>query len=639
MRRLVLVLVLVLALLATAQAASAAGNLYYAEHYTSTTISVIDTNSNTYQQEVTAGTPKWMAVNPAGTKMYLGDYADKKIYVMSPGTNTIMATIDTLGQNPTGLAITPDGKWLFVGTWSNKVLYYDLTKGQGEYTGTITVGTAGEGIWGLCMRPDGAELYAAGYNHNNTYAISVATKTVTNTIAVGATCLDIAAQDSNVKVAVLTQNWTKMIVKIIDTGTHAVTATYVVGVGWANNNIEFDNTGLNIYVACNDGVYVNDGTSYASVRKIVTPSSAITLSFANNNNLYIGQQYGNVTIWNTGTNAYIANMSLPGGDIEHSICVQVSDNLQDTSTTTPHAVTFTLRNQVSGKLISDAYVSVKDSTGVILYTAVTDSTGSATFNLWSIQQYTVEFDPPNADNFTYVVYPSQYEYPIDVLPTSWWNPFSWFETQGDTNDTDYSTGNPEHDIWTFISYESPLITKLNGTTGELYVWYSDNTYTTSSLTIDVYKRNQGTSASFPNGWTKVNTTTLTPTSYGNGAFYAFRLANAAGNDYLVDVTAETGAYDTITRDLFVHFKGVMVDLGCPSSWYVWISVILLVAVLGLTTQITVPIVGIVDCLLGYVLTYIGWFSPLGDLATGLAITVALVLCIIVLANGKEGGLI
>ena len=86
-------------------------------------VSVIDTTTNTVTATVDVdNSPYEIVVNPSGTKVYVAGtkkgYSagtdDGFVSAIDTSNNTVIATMDILGGSPTGLAVTPDGKKVYV---------------------------------------------------------------------------------------------------------------------------------------------------------------------------------------------------------------------------------------------------------------------------------------------------------------------------------------------------------------------------------------------------------------------------------------------------------------------------------------------------------------------------------------------
>jgi YVTN family beta-propeller protein len=102
--------------------------------------------------------------------------------VIDTATNTVGSTI-TVGTDPTGVAVTPDGSKAYVANYgtiaspANTVSVID--------TATNTVGstiTVGLGPVGVAVTPDGSKVYVANQRDGTVSVIDTATNTVGSTI-------------------------------------------------------------------------------------------------------------------------------------------------------------------------------------------------------------------------------------------------------------------------------------------------------------------------------------------------------------------------------------------------------------------------------------------------------------------------
>ena len=91
-------------------AVNPAGTRVYVTNSSTNTVSVIDTTTNTVTATVVAGSsfPRGVAVNPAGTRLYVAIPAFGNVSVLDTATNAITATL-TVGTSPIafGLFIGP----------------------------------------------------------------------------------------------------------------------------------------------------------------------------------------------------------------------------------------------------------------------------------------------------------------------------------------------------------------------------------------------------------------------------------------------------------------------------------------------------------------------------------------------------
>jgi len=92
-------------------AVNPAGTHVYVSNYGSNNVSVINTSTNKVTTNVTVGTkPFGVAVNPAGTRVYVSNEGSNSVSVINTSTNTVTDTV-TVGTRPYafGIFITPEG--------------------------------------------------------------------------------------------------------------------------------------------------------------------------------------------------------------------------------------------------------------------------------------------------------------------------------------------------------------------------------------------------------------------------------------------------------------------------------------------------------------------------------------------------
>jgi len=111
---------------------------------------------------------------------YTANTPSNTVSVIDMRDNTIFATIYDV-NSPTGVAISPDCKWLYVTNGeSNNVTYINMASYR--ITGTIPVGNA---PYGIAMTPDGGTAYVTNYLDNTVSLINITNKKVNGTINVG----------------------------------------------------------------------------------------------------------------------------------------------------------------------------------------------------------------------------------------------------------------------------------------------------------------------------------------------------------------------------------------------------------------------------------------------------------------------
>jgi len=196
-------------------------------------VAVIDTDTNTVTAKVKIeGGVYGVAVNPAGTKVYVakvGPPPEYKgtVYVIDTATNTVTATVP-VGNFPWGVAVNSDGTKVYVtnsGTYSNPdntVSVIDTA--TNKVTATVPVGKDPNGV---AVSPDGTKVYVANILSYTVSVIDAATDTVTATVKVGARPYGVAVNPAGTKVYV--GNYYSHTVSVINAATNTVTATVKVG--------------------------------------------------------------------------------------------------------------------------------------------------------------------------------------------------------------------------------------------------------------------------------------------------------------------------------------------------------------------------------------------------------------------------
>lgn len=186
------------------------GNYIYVANYVdgvTSNVKIIDTNNNTLLPVSITGLagPFALAVSPDGLRVYVTNFGSNNfqpygtsVKIIDTTTNTIVNSIE-LGIQPSGVAFTPDGKYVFVSNyntlyaWTVTSLpapypvddfplpqYLNLTAGAGTINvidaetetliaPTITVGQSPNS---LAVTPDGNYLLVTNYTSNTCQKIS-----------------------------------------------------------------------------------------------------------------------------------------------------------------------------------------------------------------------------------------------------------------------------------------------------------------------------------------------------------------------------------------------------------------------------------------------------------------------------------
>jgi len=163
-------------------ALNADGTKAYVANSNNNSVSVINTSTDTIAATVNGlSKPYGVAVNPLGTKVYVTNFASNKVSAINTATNTIgdqtgnisvfdtVANTITVGKQPYGVAIAPDGKKVNTkNNGANNDLIIDATAGN------LTVGS---NPCAIAVNPDGTKIYVVN-SLSNTVSVIDTLKTV-----------------------------------------------------------------------------------------------------------------------------------------------------------------------------------------------------------------------------------------------------------------------------------------------------------------------------------------------------------------------------------------------------------------------------------------------------------------------------
>jgi YVTN family beta-propeller protein len=115
----------------------------------------------------------------AGLKAYVGNFKDNTVSVIDTAAGAVVATVP-VGAGPDGIAITPDGKTVFVsGASASTVAVIDAT--TDKVVQTIEIG---KGPQGLAMTADGRILLVAVNGDDRVAIVDTSTRAIIGTVAV-----------------------------------------------------------------------------------------------------------------------------------------------------------------------------------------------------------------------------------------------------------------------------------------------------------------------------------------------------------------------------------------------------------------------------------------------------------------------
>ncbi len=290
------------------------------------TVSVIDLATNKVVQTISDPSfnqPYTITLNAAGTIAYVTNSNSTTITKINTATNTVLGTI-TGFNGPSGMVITPDGTTAYVNN-------YGYNGGAGSGTGTtvsivhlggdtitgpINVGTAPAG---LAITPNGAFVYVINYVDGNigTGTISVintATNLVVDTIAgfSGPFQIVINAQGTYAYVTNFGSNNFAPVgttVSVVSLQTNTIVDTIQVGTQPAC--MAFTPDGRYLYISIYNTLYLGAGFTLLTS----LPSGLVIFDTSTNQLVSQGIMLGqvapaNIVISADGTRAYVSNYSV-----------------------------------------------------------------------------------------------------------------------------------------------------------------------------------------------------------------------------------------------------------------------------------------------------------------------------------------
>ena len=187
-----------------------AGTRAYVTNSNSTTITMIDTATNTVIGVIDGfDGPSGMAITPNGAYAYVNNYGGPEgvgsgngttVSVVNLNTNAITATIH-VGLAPAALAITPNGNYVYVAN------YVDGNTG----TGTVSIiktsnnsllGTIPgfDGPFDIAITPDGKYAYVTNFGSNNFEPIGTSVSVIKLSNSQIITTIDLGIQPSGVAI-------------------------------------------------------------------------------------------------------------------------------------------------------------------------------------------------------------------------------------------------------------------------------------------------------------------------------------------------------------------------------------------------------------------------------------------------------
>lgn len=168
------------------------GNRLYVANSLVGTVSVVGTTTGLVMDTVFTTGAFGVAAHPSGLEVYVS--GANQVSVIDTATNTVVAAIP-VGNDPRGIAVNPAGTRVYVANFgSDTVSVIDTA------TRVVIANVAvGDGAWGTAVSPDGARVYATNLTDDTVSAIDTASNTVVATIPVGDAPLGVSVHPNGLK--------------------------------------------------------------------------------------------------------------------------------------------------------------------------------------------------------------------------------------------------------------------------------------------------------------------------------------------------------------------------------------------------------------------------------------------------------
>jgi YVTN family beta-propeller protein len=355
---------------------ASAGPFAYVPNVLPASVSVIDTATNEISATVafpSMSNPFAAALTPDLKKVYVSGQ-NGSVFVLDTTTNAIGASPIAVGSLTAGIAITPDGKHVYVASqYTSTVSVID--------TDTDTVSAtipfpSGSTLQNIAITPDGRRAYVTAQAASAVFAIDTSTNTMLGTaIDVGSSPFGIAVSPDGKDVYV-THSDSTAFVSVIDPTSNTVAATiasspYLFGV-------TFTPDGKSAYVTGGGGVgytSVIDTATRALVAAIPQGGNAVAIT-ADGKQAYLPAA-SSMSVIDTATNVLISTIN--GLSLAQNVSarplppgVVVPDVVGDTQATAMSAIvaagltTGAVTQQASGSVAPGSVISEVPAAGVFV---------------------------------------------------------------------------------------------------------------------------------------------------------------------------------------------------------------------------------------------------------------------------------
>jgi YVTN family beta-propeller protein len=281
------------------------GDHVYVSNAGENTVSVIQTSDNTVVgSRITVGNePTGVAVTPDGDHVYVSNRWDDTVSVIRTSDNTVVGAAIPVGRLPLAIAVTPDGAHVYVANSSRITPWkgppfsdFTLSVIRTSDNTVIATVTVGDDPTGVTVTPDGDHVYVSNAGENTVSVIQTSDNTVIDTVTVGDEPKGVTVTPDGDHVYVA--NSGDDTVSVIQTSNNTVVGTPIV-VGNAPTGVAVNSAGTRVYVA-------NYGSAPNTVSVIQTSDNTVIATVT------VGTPPIGVAVNPTGPGVYVTGYDDPG---------------------------------------------------------------------------------------------------------------------------------------------------------------------------------------------------------------------------------------------------------------------------------------------------------------------------------------
>ncbi|MFB7783819.1 beta-propeller fold lactonase family protein [Streptomyces vinaceus] len=235
--------------------APAAGTFAYVANGLAGSLSVVDTADNTVASTIDVGDdPNGVAVSPDGNRVFVANRLSDTVSLVLPAADAALSV--PVGDNPVGVAVSPDGTRAYVtNTISNNMTVITADAIPPSVVATVHVGTRPQDV---AIARGGTRAYVANLLDGTVAVVDTTDNTLLTTVPVGQLPQGVAASPDGTRVYVT--NFGDGTLSVIDTANNTVLSTVPLGNGTSPADVAVSRDGSRAYVAnfSSDNVSVID---------------------------------------------------------------------------------------------------------------------------------------------------------------------------------------------------------------------------------------------------------------------------------------------------------------------------------------------------------------------------------------------